>query len=271
MDLLELEKPLSSTVDIECDRIRASDDIGAPPFVLLIDGVGKMTRGDISVVSGIAKSKKTYALKLLMAGLVKRESIHSKFQPMIDKGIAWMDTEQSPYDAQMVTKHIKSMAGSDENLLFYALRRYDYKTRIQKIDKFLQENGKNIDLLVIDGIRDLVRDFNDVGETAEILSRLMGWNVDYDIHITTVLHGNKSDGNMRGHLGTELENKSQFALKVTRDEHNKNVSLVEETFGRGKDIQPFKIRINERGLPEVVDDDYYETGEDNNNAPWEKR
>jgi len=270
MEVLELDKPLSSTVDIECDRIRASDDIGKPPFVLLIDGVGKMSRGNISSWSGIAKSKKTFALTLIMAGLVKRESIHHKFQPMVTKNIAWIDTEQSPYDAQVVTKRIKSMCGSDENMMFYGLRRYGYKTRIEKIEGLLLKHGADIDLLVIDGIRDLVADFNDAVESSNMIAKLMQWTVDYDIHITTVLHGNKSDGNMRGHLGTELENKCEAAFKVTRDENINDASLVEETFGRGKSVEPFKIKINAEGLPEVLENDHFGIDENNNDAPWER-
>lgn len=252
-ELVVLDVPLEAQGSIDLDRIKADDEIAKAPYVLLIDGVGKMSKGNISSWKGIAKSKKTFALTLIMANLVGKASLHEKFSPANKGLVAWVDTEQSPYDAQKIVKRIKTMCGNEDDLMFYALRKYGAKDRVSKVESLLTKHGEKIDVLVIDGVRDLVNDFNDATESSKLISKLMAWSIDYDCHISVVLHANKSDGNMRGHLGTELENKSETVFSVTKDQNIKDVSLVEEQFGRGKEIESFEIKINKNGLPEVVD------------------
>lgn len=262
MDLIELDKPVENMVSISEDRIRSTDDIAKAPTVLKIDGIPKFTKGNISAWQGIAKSKKTFAITLTVGGLVAGESIHNKFAPEGDGNLAWFDTEQSPFDAQKVVRRLKKLAGVEERLHFYALRRYGAKTRVQKIEAYLAEYGKDLDFMVIDGVRDLVIDFNDPVESSEIVTKLMAWTIDYDCHISVVLHANKGDGNMRGHLGTELENKCEAAFSVTKDEINTDMSEVEEKFGRGKNIEKFKIVIDGNGMPGVYEGDGdYDTGD----------
>lgn len=255
MELIKLDNPITDGVDISCDRIRATDKISKQPAVLLVDGVAKLTKGNISAWKGMAKSKKTFALTLTVASLVKGESTHPKFQPIAKGKVAWIDTEQSPYDAQLVVKRLSTICGGEDNLMFYGLRRYAPSVRLAKIEQLLKEHGDVIDTLIIDGIRDLILDFNDLVESSNMLTNLMAWSIDYDLHISVVLHANKGDGNMRGHLGTELGNKCETVFSVTKDENMKDVSLVTEEFGRGKEIKEFKLIVNSDGLPQVVDDD----------------
>src|SRR5690606_27616282 len=125
-------------------RIISTDEIEKDPYILLIDGVGKMSKGNISAWKGIAKSKKTFALTLLVANMVSGSSLHEKFSPIVRNNIAWVDTEQSPYDAQKVVKRIKNMCGKEDNLYFYALRKYNVESRLNKIESLLKQNGNDI-------------------------------------------------------------------------------------------------------------------------------
>ena len=272
MELLKVNNPVNESgaeISIVEDRILSTDDITQQPNVLLIDDIGKLSRGNISAWNGVAKSKKTFAISLAVGGLITGNAIHSLFSPC-GKGLAWCDTEQSPFDAQRVVKRLRAMNSTEEGLYFYQFRRYGAKVRRQKVKKVLDDHGDKIELMVIDGIRDLVIDFNDPVESSDMVTDLMAWSVDYDVHIAVVLHANKGDGFMRGHLGTELENKSEAVFKVEKHDTIKDVSTVTEQFGRGKNVDPFAIKINNQGLPEVVDDMDIETGLDNGKAPWKR-
>jgi len=145
------------------------------------------------------------------------------------------------------------MCGTDVNFLLYCLRKYTHDIRVKKIERFLEDHHQEIDLLVIDGVRDLVRDFNDSIESSAIVGLLMKWSEVYNIHITVVLHANKSDGNMRGHLGAEITNKAELVLNVEKDGDLSGASEVKELFGRGRDMEPFRFNINDQGIPELVD------------------
>ena len=68
-----------------------------------------------------------------------------------------------------------------------------------------------------------------------IASKLLKWTEEKNIHVVTVLHQNKNDGNARGHLGSELVNKAETVLSVTKDSKEKDISIVEAEYCRNKE------------------------------------
>ena len=113
----------------------------------------------------------------------------------------------------------------------------------------------NLGLVVIDGIRDMVYDINSPSESTRIISKLMQWTDDRQIHIHTILHQNKGDENARGHIGTELNNKAETVLLVEKgQESNGDISKVSAMHIRAMDFEPFAFRVNDRALPELMED-----------------
>ena len=82
----------------------------------------------------------------------------------------------------------------------------------------------------------------------------MQWTDERRIHIHTVLHLNKGDDNTRGHLGTELNNKAETVLQITKDDFDRDISSVAAMHIRDRDFEPFAFRINADALPELVED-----------------
>ena len=66
------------------------------------------------------------------------------------------------------------------------------------------------DLVIVDGIKDLITDINDGTQATMVVEDQMGLAQTYNCCIVDVLHQNKSDTdrNMRGWIGTELTNKA---------------------------------------------------------------
>ena len=48
----------------------------------------------------------------------------------------------------------------------------------------------------------------------------------YDLHIHCVLHLNKGDNNVRGHIGTEMSNKAETVLVISKSNENPGISEV---------------------------------------------
>jgi hypothetical protein len=113
-------------------------------------------------------------------------------------------------------------------------------------------NTPGVGVAIIDGIRDLVHDFNDLEECTEIVNTLMRWTGELKIHIIVVIHTNKGDSNARGHLGTELMNKAETVISVNRDQANDQVSYCKPEYMRGREFSPFAFRYGENDLPEIV-------------------
>ena len=88
----------------------------------------------------------------------------------------------------------------------------------------------------------------------DLINDLMRWSSMHDLHIHTVLHLNKGDDNTRGHIGTELNNKAETILQVTKSQFDGNISEVKAMHIREREFQPFAFRINREALPELVED-----------------
>ena len=88
----------------------------------------------------------------------------------------------------------------------------------------------------------------------------MEWSSKYNIHIHCVLHLNKGDNNVRGHIGTEMNNKAETVLVISKNTNNPNISEVKALHIREKEFKPFAFTVNEQGLPELATD--YDSSED---------
>ncbi|MCU9931164.1 mobilization protein, partial [Escherichia coli] len=72
-----------------------------------------------------------------------------------------------------------------------------------------------------------------------IVSKLMKWSEEKNILIVTVLHQNKGDNNARGHIGTELNNKAETVLSVSKSSDNEMVSIVQAEMCRNLEPESF--------------------------------
>lgn len=249
---------------LERSRIHYENDYPIPPSVLSIVGEGGefipfASLGDFCVITGKAKSKKTFLISLLLGTVLIFDPLQGFIKcdlPPGKRGALWFDTEQSNYHISRVYHRIAKLAGvKPASIEVFGLRQYGPLERIALINHALeQRKGGGIGLVIIDGIRDLVFDINDPKESTECVQWLMKWTKDYNLHIVTVLHQNKNDNNARGHLGTEAVNKCQAAISVTRDKEDKKVSIVEPEDTRGPEFTPFAFRITDTGLPEIMTD-----------------
>ena len=183
--------------------------------------------------------------------------------PEAKRKVLYVDTEQSPHHCLNVMERIMRMAGlpddrDNENLEFLALRKYTPEQRIRIVEQAIYHTP-NLGLVIIDGIRDMVYDINSPSESTRIISKLMQWTDDRQIHIHTILHQNKGDENARGHIGTELNNKAETVLLVEKDKSNGDISKVSAMHIRAMDFEPFAFRINDRALPELMENYQTET------------
>ena len=235
------------------------------PEILKANGTVVVSLGNFSASIGKARSKKTFNVSAIVAAALKNGTVllYSAELPKDKRKILYVDTEQSPYHCLKVMERILRMAGlptdrDSEHLEFLALRKYTPKERIAAVEQAIY-NTPELGLVVIDGIRDMVYDINSPGESTRIISKLMQWTDDRQIHIHTILHQNKGDENARGHIGTELNNKAETVLLVEKDKNDCDISRVSAMHIRAMDFEPFAFRINDRALPELMEDYQTET------------
>ena len=168
--------------------------------------------------------------------------------------VLYFDAEQGKYHVQLALKRICKQINVDvpTDLTVYGLRSLKPSERLEIIEHAIY-NTDNLGVVVIDGIKDLVTSINDESEATMIASKLLKWTEERNIHVITVLHQNKSDNNARGHIGTELINKAETVLSITKNESDENISVVEAQQCRNKEPRPFAFEINEDGMPIIAE------------------
>lgn len=242
-------------------------DIHEPPSVLAIQSaygerINICSAGSFSVVIGKAKSRKTFLLTTLAAaamsdGIRVLDVVIGSMPEGRDR-VAVFDTEQSHFYAHRFARRICDMVErfNHSKLQFRHLQPYTPEQRLSIIEHVIRSTP-TIGLVIVDGLRDLLtRGINDEEEATAITSRILNLVHTYQIHMIFVLHQNKNDLNARGHIGTEVINKAETVLSVTKDDKDKSVSVVKAEFCRGMEPEPFSFSIDANGLPVLMEVGY---------------
>ena len=146
-------------------RLNVTDKYEFPPEIIKVNGTTVATLGNFSASTGKPKSKKTFNVSALVASALSGKEV-LKYKTILPQGkerILYVDTEQSKCHCHKVMQRIMKLAGlpvdkEDDRILFFVLREYTPEQRREIISCALQEE-ENIGLVIIDGIRDLIRDF----------------------------------------------------------------------------------------------------------------
>ena len=243
MSASEISVPSKAATSWRDALLLATDEFEAPPVILRVGNSVIGTLGNFSATTGKAKSKKTFNVCAIVAAAMTGGTVlnYSAFLPPGKRKILYADTEQSEFHCKRVINRILRLAGlpldaHPDTLMFLCLRKYTTAERLRMIEEAIYEID-DLGLVIIDGIRDLTHDINSPGESTDLITKLMRWTDERKIHIHTVLHLNKGDDNTRGHLGTELNNKAETVLQITKDDFDKDISFVASSYIRDMDFR----------------------------------
>jgi hypothetical protein len=120
----------------------------------------------------------------------------------------------------------------------------------------------NPDAVFIDGIRDIISDFNDNEASSALVTDLMAFAEQRQICIWNTLHmnprpKNDDESKMRGHLGTELGNKITDTLVCIKHKEKDGTVYftVKQDDARGKDMEDWEFVVTEAagalGVPQM--------------------
>lgn len=266
---------------------RVTPSTKLPPMMPLFQmyGVPCFYRGELVAVCGKAKSGKTLFLSLIMAGCLtqkvlalnrhtdltdlteeygryaqnynkndKNNNLRSDETDINPLRVLWLDTEQSQQSTQdIMVNRIIPLAGGhadfDDSFFAFNLRGLGFDKRRQLTE--LAVAMVKPDLVIIDGIKDLVTDINDAVQATLIMEQLMALAQKHNCCIVNVLHQNKSeaDHNMRGSIGTELSNKA-FEVYTCEYISEHDTFKVTQKLSRREHIKrKLYYQLDDDGLP----------------------
>ena len=232
-----------------------TEEIKNPPSVLELrlglDTYTLGTAGNISLVQGKAKSRKSYFVSALAAAAIRQGYNESLLKSGVVKGtVLYFDTEQGDYHAQKVNQRVLHLAGipveqGQEFLKFFALRRADTNADRLAIIEYVLNKVEGVSLCIIDGIVDIASGVNEEPEAIALVARLMKISAEKNLHLITVLHENKHDKSAKGHLGSYLVQKSETVYGVSKSEDG-FTTYIEGLYTRNSNFPDLELSIDGR-------------------------
>lgn len=265
-----MEKTMSIVEQLALLRITASSEIPPHEFLFTWNGVPCFSRSELVAVTGKAKSGKTYLNSILMGAagaashqnrVVEGVKVESLKDPILGLRrireeplrVVWIDTEQSADSTHEILRdRISAMAGAEpteEQYHVFNLRQVNRQERMTLVLSAIAICAP--DIVIFDGIRDVVGDINNYEEAQTTIGQLLRAASEFKTCIVCVLHQNKAveDKTLRGALGSELQNKSFETYECSKNADTRIFS-IKQVATRKYDM-PGKIDfcLSAEGLP----------------------
>ena len=245
---------------INLDRFRITSESEIQPKEYTMEFLGRpcFPRKDLSVFAGVAKTGKTFVTSMLMAAATTSEDEPSvlalkriRQEPL---KVMWYDTEQSlETTKEIMVKRIAKMVGGtfpDTQFFVFNVRAMTFEERNKMLGVAIESYRP--DIVIVDGIADLLPDINDGPKAIQLISELLGLADKNNCNITVNIHLNRSGekSNLRGWLGSMLLQKA-FEVFNCAKVFKTDVLSVELFMSRKvNESVTFYYKINNQSLPE---------------------
>ena len=241
------------------DRITIDKELPPMEFLLKLFDVPCCPRGELVEFTGKAKSGKTFVMSMMMAAAAASEVLafrRTTFEPL---QVLWIDTEQSDQSTQDILRNrlVPMVCGGGEG---FPESMYDiFNVRTESWTERLPLLMAAIDLchpdlVILDGVRDLVDDINNGQLVHEVTERLMKVAQLARCCIVCVIHQNKAaeDRTLRGSIGTELTNKAFEVYECEKLMPSRTFVMTQKLTRKYDIVDSLYFTVDDRGLPRQV-------------------
>ena len=237
--------------------IKDGVDYPDPEYLIDIGGTPTMPKGNLVALSAKWKNGKTFFCDIISAIFLGSRAFGQCTALQSTGKVQFFDTEQAVSDTARIRKTIKAMTDESRHsdLEVYCLRNAEIDTdeddnkRISRFD-FIKHSIEqdHPDLVIIDGIADLIYNYNDVNESNDMVSRLAAIANEHICCIVVVMHQNKGqkDKNMKGHLGTMLFQKCSDVFNV---EKCGSVFVASHAVSRHRNCEDICFKLDANAVP----------------------
>lgn len=263
-------------VSVDEDLLDFAEPYRSPRYTMERNGVPFADVGELHIISGKPGHGKTGLMSQLMSTVLcghfgkttARSVMHLVRDPQTDEiteqevkpVVLYIDTEQGKDDTIAIKNRVCSLAGIDYTKpcqQFFILRLRDTeeaKDRWKKILKSIWQ-VKPTDIF-LDGLLDIVKDYNDQVECQPIIRKCMMAATYYDASLWAVLHENPLVDKLVGVLGSITQRKVSEIFTVQKikqcdlkpaDQRAELPDIyfrVKQVKARGKDVEDWLFRYD---------------------------
>ena len=217
------------------------------PVVFSVAGIETCHPGNLTVIEAHIKAGKSALVSAGIASILASSGVdclgwRSDGNPQ-NRAVLHFDTEQCLGDHYRLCMRALNRAGIPVEpawLYSWCLTGWSCAEMRQAIERMATEAAEKhsgIHSIWIDGFADLVKSPNDEEEAFSYVRWLQSLAIAQACPVIGVLHLNPGDtGKSRGHLGSELNRKSETVLRLTKDDAG--ISVVESKWTRHAPIPP---------------------------------
>lgn len=261
-------------MDVEGDFLDFTEPYKLPRYTLRRGDRDFANVGELHIISGKPGNGKTALMTMLMAAILsgrygKLEYILSERPKPV---VLYIDTEQGKDDTIALKNRVCSMAGLDYTKQMDSFKILRLRDTLEEVDRW-RKILKAIYIIrptdiFLDGVLDLVKDYNDQVECSPIIRKCMMLANEYDTSLWMVLHENPLVSKLVGTLGSIAQRKvaeifsviktKQCDLKPNDVQANmpEIYFTVDQVKARGKDVDKWWFKYTDAngwGMPEEIE------------------
>ncbi len=215
-----------------------------------------LPKGNLVAISAKRKNGKTFFCDILSA-IFLGSGIYASCENLVKQGkVRFIDTEQARNDTSRILKTIMAItpeerhgdievaclrsAKIDTDEQSKEISRYEFVRRTIELE--------HPDLVIVDGIADLIYNYNDGNESQIMVNNLATLANDHNCCIVVVMHQNKGshDKTMKGHIGTMLYQKCSDVFQV---EKHGTLFVVTHPVSRHRQSEGLVFKLDANAVP----------------------
>lgn len=255
---------LKGLLEINEERITAKlgEQIEFPKPILFYGNEGLIYPNTINIIQGKSGVHKSRLEGHLISSLISKTDVSMagfKKHPIYRVKVLMIDTERAindllPYSLQSII----SQAGYDSkvkphNFSATSMANVQRIERLNELRKYLEKFYHNLEdneygVVFLDIISDMIQDFNNISNSYELIDLLNELINSYNLTFVAVIHENPGiSEKSRGHLGSELNNKSATVIQISGDKSKEGK----------KSNSIFKVSILKTRYGAPIEDQFY--------------
>ena len=263
-------------VDVKPYQLDFTKAYEAPQYTLSWNGIPFAPRGGIHAITGQAGNGKTMTLAQFMAAILCGEYGELRYElsdVIPHPKVLYIDTEMEEANTIAVKNRVMTLCGrpineDSDDFVVIMLREVPETTDDKGKKTSSSVNRWRMTLkaiyeykptaVFIDGLLDVVADFNDNKECQEIIYKCMQVASHYNISVWCIVHQNPGGEKLVGHLGSFLERKVTDVFQTKKDKNDKTGDVtftVSQKKARGRDVADWQFRVlpvDSWGRPEQI-------------------
>lgn len=220
-------------------------------FTLSWKGVKFAPIGGVHGLTGQPGHGKTFTFTQLMVAILRGDyqGLHCELDDP-NTSVLYIDTEMEKVNTQLVVRRVYDMMGweqrtvQDRFKVLWLREEVKAEDRWRKTLKAIWEMKPTV--VFLDGLIDVIGDFNDNKECQKIIYQCMAVASHYSISMWCLLHLNPGSEKMVGHAGSFLERKATDVLRTKKDKEAGSVHfIVSQAKARARDLDDWKFTIED--------------------------